>query len=1089
MGIDNRFSYNTKEDQTQKIFKSVFVTNFPDHFTARHLWNVCLAYGNVIDFYIPFKKSKAGKKFAFVRFIRVDNLERLIENLCTIWIGRFHLHANVVRFQRESNFNASQPNSAKPKSFTSMRAVKNSFAAVLKSSNTNPNSSTDFSPAIVLDDSCITERDFSSSLMGKIKDINAMSNLYFILANKGFENVKLSYLGGLPIKAYTRNTFAKIVSPWGEFTDVEDNENSSLSFIIVKGQIYWIRVKELEAWCPEFNAVKEDISSSDEESDGDFKVNKSGNFDLDNEDEIDHVSDSSFTPIVVEDNVIEINSEKNSESKNILASNNEGASSDQIGNSSISKFKASGLILGSFGNKAKKGWIQELNTKHRINFVAIQETKMEKIDLFSIKALWGNFCFDYVLCPSIGYSGGILCVWDPRFFVKDNSTIYDLFLVVSVTWVPTSTKLRINSVYAPQNLSDRKMLWDYIHHLIDSWDGECVILGDFNEVRFEQEMYGTAFNLHGANAFNNFITMTGLVDLPLEGYSFTWSHKFASKMSKLDRFLITEGLLSLFPSISALWFDKLVENSWKKAACTESNAIIKLKRKLQALKSSIKQWVKDDKINANAAKLLIRARLLDLDKTIDQGRGTNEIANDRSKLLKELHDLNTSTSFDLAQKAKICWAIEGDENSKYFHGIINKKRSQMAIRGVLVEGDWYVKPSIVKKEFLNHFSNRFSAPVSPKITLQAQFPKCLSLEQIDVLERTVTYDDIKILAIILNAGLYKGIHIDDSLSLSHLLYVDNVVFVVATTASSIRCATFTSPFNYLVVKVGGKMSRLSSWDEVIVKISSRFSKWKLKTLSVGGRYTLIKSVLSSLPLYYFSIFKVPKGILNKMEAFRRNFFNGADIADRKMSLIGWKKILALKKNEGLGISSLFALNCALFLKWVWRFISNGSSLWSRFIKAIYGVRGAINIVHSSSRSSPWLDIIREFKTLSITSTDLFSLVKKVGNGDETFFWNDVWIADFSLKHLFLRLYSLELDKLCSVVVEVRDSSLVSSFRRPPRGGIEEDQLRLLGDIISSIGLSYSNDRWIWRLDSSGDFSVKLSHCSIDDSFLPKEEVS
>ncbi|GKD19628.1 hypothetical protein Tco_1208786 [Tanacetum coccineum] len=190
-------------------------------------------------------------------------------------------------------------------------------------------------------------------------------------------------------------------------------------------------------------------------------------------------------------------------------------------------------------------------------------------------------------------------------------------------------------------------------------------------------------------------------------------------------------------------FDKLVENSWKKAACTESNAIIKLKRKLQALKSSIKQWVKDDKINANAAKLLIQTRLLDLDKTIDQGRGTNEIANDRSKLLKELHDLNTSTSFDLAQKAKIRWAIEGDENSKYFHGIINKKRSQMAIRGVWLKVNWNVEPSIVKKEFLNHFSNRFSAPVSPKITLQARFPKCLSLEQIDVLERTVTYDEIK----------------------------------------------------------------------------------------------------------------------------------------------------------------------------------------------------------------------------------------------------------------------------------------------------------------------------------------------------------
>nr|GEV70552.1 RNA-directed DNA polymerase, eukaryota [Tanacetum cinerariifolium] len=145
-----RFSNNSKVDQTQKISKSVFVTNFLDHFTARDLWNVCLAYGNVIDVYIPFKKSKLGKKFAFVRFIRVDNFEHLIANLCTIWIGRIHLHANAVRFQKETKFNVSQPTTANLKSFTSKGTVNNSFADILKSNNSSPNSPIVSSPAIVL---------------------------------------------------------------------------------------------------------------------------------------------------------------------------------------------------------------------------------------------------------------------------------------------------------------------------------------------------------------------------------------------------------------------------------------------------------------------------------------------------------------------------------------------------------------------------------------------------------------------------------------------------------------------------------------------------------------------------------------------------------------------------------------------------------------------------------------------------------------------------------------------------------------------------------------------------------------------------
>ncbi|GJW21477.1 hypothetical protein Tco_0032099 [Tanacetum coccineum] len=219
-------------------------------------------------------------------------------------------------------------------------------------------------PAIVLDDSCLLKRDFSCSLMGKIKDINALSNLYFILANEGFGNVKLSYLGGLwvlidmdsiaskekignhvgvgswfnelkqacnsfvsddrivwisieglPIKAFTHNTFDKIVSPWGELNDLEDYESMSLSYkrlcvktkpnviindkikVIVKGQVRWIHVKELEAWSPKFIAEKKDDSSSDDESEGDHKENKSENngndFELDKENEYDHVSGSS----------------------------------------------------------------------------------------------------------------------------------------------------------------------------------------------------------------------------------------------------------------------------------------------------------------------------------------------------------------------------------------------------------------------------------------------------------------------------------------------------------------------------------------------------------------------------------------------------------------------------------------------------------------------------------------------------------------------------------------------------------------------------------------------------------------------------
>ncbi|GKA24355.1 RNA-directed DNA polymerase, eukaryota [Tanacetum coccineum] len=242
---------------------------------------------------------------------------------------------------------------------------------------------------------------------------------------------------------------------------------------------------------------------------------------------------------------------------------------------------------------------------------------MNRMDLYSIKAWWGNLSFDYAFSPSVGF-----------------------------------------------------------------------FRGDFNDVRLDQERFGTVFNAHSVNAFNNFITMAGLVDLHLKGYSYTWTHKYASKMSKLDRFLIIDGLLSVFPSLSPLCLDRHL-----------SDHRLILMREL------------DVDYGPTPFQIYHSYRLCDLEKMIDQGRGNEGLINDRSKLLKELQDLISSASLDVAQKAKICWSIKGDENSKYFHGVLNKKR----------------------------FSNR----TTPRLILETQYSTLLSLDQKDDLERNVSYDEIK----------------------------------------------------------------------------------------------------------------------------------------------------------------------------------------------------------------------------------------------------------------------------------------------------------------------------------------------------------
>ncbi|GJW23431.1 RNA-directed DNA polymerase, eukaryota, reverse transcriptase zinc-binding domain protein [Tanacetum coccineum] len=287
------------------------------------------------------------------------------------------------------------------------------------------------------------------------------------------------------------------------------------------------------------------------------------------------------------------------------------------------------------------------------------------------------------------------------------------------------------------------------------------------------------------------------------------------------------------------------------------------------------------------------------------------------------------------------------------------------------------------------------------------------------------------------------------------------------------------------VKVGMSPSRRKAWDEIIGKVSNRLSKWKIKTLSVGGRLTLIKSVLTSLPLYHMSLYKAPLGVLRDLESLRRKFFNGADINEKRFSMISWNKILASKQKGGLGVSSFFALNRSLLFKWVWRFLSQDASLWHRLIAVLYGNRSPFVHTGSVSSLSPWNCILKELNSLSAKGINLLALLKKkVGNGANTLFWEDCWINDVPLSRSFPRLYALELKKGITVADKLIDASFVASFRRNPRGGVEEEQLHHLVELVGSISLSPSNDRWAWLLGSSGEFSVHSARTFIDDILLP-----
>ncbi|GKC34835.1 RNA-directed DNA polymerase, eukaryota, partial [Tanacetum coccineum] len=872
---------------------------------------------------------------------------------------------------------------------------------------------------------------------------------------------------------------------------------------------------------------------------------------------------------------------------------------------------------------------------------------MNRFTRMDVKLVWGNSNYQFVSSDSIGNSGGILCVWEAFVFKKDYATISDNFIAIYGTWNSNNSKVLIMVIYAPQSLALKRVLWDYISSLIMRWNDETIVMGDFNEVQSVDERLGSSFNRSSARFFNHFITASGLVDVKMEGYSFTWSHPSTTKMSKLDRFLVSEEILTDFgPTPFRFYhswfkwdgFDTMVEHAWNSFSHSDSNRLVWLKKKLQDLKKIIRTWVKDKKSQQFGVCNSIKDELLVIDKELDSGNVSDELLFRRMGLMRQYDDIKQMESKEFIQKSKIKWAIEGDENSKFFHGIINRKHSQLSIRGVFVDGDWNTDPVVVKDAFKDHFASRFKFPVRDRLKLNIPFPNRLSTDQVADLDggrywRFIGPDFCSAVECFFESGSFpKGCNssfialipkvIDAKfvsdyrpISLVGCVYkvvtkilVNRLAMVIKDLVSDTQSAFVANrqildgPFILNEILAWCKRKKKQAlifkadfakaydsirWDYLLDVLQAfgfgpKWCKWirgifssamasvlvngspssefpffcglkqgdplapflfilVMESLHISISRTITDGVFEGIQLHgslcishlfyaddtvfigewsesnlenlvrILHCFFLASGLKINFQKSQllgvgvpRNLviqgasLIGCDImqspfkylgvmvgeypSKRKIAWVAWDRILASKKNGGLGVSSFHALNRALLLKWVWRFISQDGSLWYRVIQAMYGPSVELHLVNHPSN---WCSILREMQGLSSKGFNLISHCKKrVGDGHNTRFWVDPWFYDQPLCNRFPRIFALEMDKDVSVASKLGAPSIDASFRRLVRDGVERQQWIDLSSASYSVTLSSSKDRWVCDLNGDGEFRVKEIRKILDDIFLP-----
>ena len=105
---------------------------------------------------------------------------------------------------------------------------------------------------------------------------------------------------------------------------------------------------------------------------------------------------------------------------------------------------------------------------------------------------------------------------------------------------------------------------------------------------------------------------------------------------------------------------------------------------------------------------------------------------------------------------------------------------------------------------------------------------------------------------------------------------------------------------------------------MIDKIAARLLAWKGKLLNRAGRLTLVRSVLTAVPIYFLTVFALRKWALKKIDRLRRGLlWRGAEQANGGHCLVNWKQVLLPKELGGLGVLDLDCFGRALILRWLW----------------------------------------------------------------------------------------------------------------------------------------------------------------------------
>lgn len=139
----------------------------------------------------------------------------------------------------------------------------------------------------------------------------------------------------------------------------------------------------------------------------------------------------------------------------------------------------------------------------------------------------------------------------------------------------------------------------------------------------------------------------------------------------------------------------------------------------------------------------------------------------------------------------------------------------------------------------------------------------------------------------------------------------------------------SEPFRVLGILLSTDMEQMISlnFEKCLVDVKVMLNVWRKRNLSLIGKIQIVKTFALSKFVYCGSVLPIPSHILKQLENVIKDFvWNGKNRYVKKLSLIG------SYEQGGLNMIHIPSFFNALKVKWIARFLNEGSSLWSVIFK-------------------------------------------------------------------------------------------------------------------------------------------------------------